>query len=88
MAGVLRAERPVTGCAARAHMVFRINNTSMCVSVNIHLQLTACAAECSAHLQPHRKGTILSFLSSMPSLPGKLDYARKAIQMILRFSLL
>lgn len=56
MARVLRAERPVTGCAARAHMVFRINNTSLCVSVNTHLQLTGCAAECSAHLQPHIKG--------------------------------
>ena len=55
MAEVLRAERPVTGCAARAHMVFRINNTSMCVSVNIHLQLMGHAAEGSAHLQPHMK---------------------------------
>lgn len=56
MAEVLRAERPVTGCAARAHMVFRINNTSMCVSVNIHLQLTGHAAEGSARLQPPAKG--------------------------------
>lgn len=56
MAEVLRAERPVTGCAARAHMVLRINNTSMCVSVNIHLQLTGHAADGSAHLQPHTKG--------------------------------
>lgn len=56
MAGVLRAERPVTGCATRAHMVFRINNTLMCVSVNIHLQLTACAAEWPAHWQPRIKG--------------------------------
>lgn len=56
MAEALRAERPVTGCAARAHMVFRINNTSMCVSVNIHLQLTGHAVAGSAHLQPHAKG--------------------------------
>lgn len=56
MAEVLRAERPITGWAVRAHMVFRINNTLTCVSVNTHLQLTGHAAEGSAHLQPHAKG--------------------------------
>lgn len=55
---VLGSERPVTGCAVRAHMVFRINNTLMCVSVNTHLQLTARTAECPAHLQPRIKGRL------------------------------
>lgn len=58
MAGVLRAERLVTGCAVRTHTVFRINNTLMCVSVNTHLQLTGRAPECSAHLQPCIKGIL------------------------------
>lgn len=58
MAGVLRPERPVAGCAAGTHMVLGINNASMCVGVNIHLQLTARAAECSARLQAHVKGPL------------------------------
>lgn len=56
MAGVLRAERLIPRCAVRAHTVLGINNTLMCVSVNIHLQLTGPAAEGSAHLQPQIKG--------------------------------
>lgn len=86
---VLGSERPVTGCAVGAHMVFRINNTSMCVSVNTHLQLTARARGCAlSPFAAEYKRATQSFLSLMPPLPGKLDYTRKAIQMILRSAFL
>lgn len=61
MAGVLRPERPVAGCAAGTHMVLGINNASMGVGVNKHLQLTAQAAEGSGHLQARVKGPLCPF---------------------------